>query len=55
MFKKGEEMIVPDVELLKEYSCLNGLVALDKQNLAHIDKLHAAMLKVQAEIPPLYT
>jgi hypothetical protein len=32
-----------------------GLVALDKENLATKDKLHAALVQAQAIFPPLYT
>ena len=49
------DVLVGEVELVKEYSCLQGLVALDKENLAKLDQFHAAMTKVAAEFPPMYT
>lgn len=53
--KKDVIKIVTDVALLKEYSCLNGLVALDKTNMKNLDKIHATMLKVASVEPPFYT
>lgn len=41
-------------DMLKEYSCVSGLVALDKENMKNIDKIHSAMLKVMKEHPPTY-
>jgi hypothetical protein len=46
---------VTEVELVKEYSCLQGLLALDKENLANLDQIHAAMVKVASEDAPMYT
>lgn len=53
----GIQMIVDDVSYLKEYSCLRGLVALDKHNMSpeRIDQIHSAMIKVIEEHPPTYT
>lgn len=53
--KKDEQNLVDDVHLVKEYACLMGLVALDKHNLDEVDKVHAAMLKVQRSTPPSFT
>lgn len=48
-------VLISEVDLVKEYSCLCGLIALDKTNLQELDKFHAAMVKVQAQSPPMYT
>lgn len=53
--KKGTSEMVADVDMVKEYSCLRGLVALDKGNMDKLDMLQKAMLKVAAEHPPTYT
>jgi len=50
-----EDAMADDVDLIKEYACVMGLVALDKENLATKDKLHAALVQAQAIFPPLYT
>jgi hypothetical protein len=34
---------------------IQGLVALDKENLENRDKIHSALVKAQAIFPPLYT
>ena len=48
-------LLVSDPSQVKEYSCLQGLVTLDKGNMESLDALHAAMIKVKADHPPLYT
>jgi len=40
------EYLVDDVDTLKEYSCLLGLVAFNKEGLKNSDEVHNAMLKV---------
>lgn len=56
LYKKGEKGVVEsDVMNLREYTCLQGLVCLDKNNMNNIDKIHAAMNKVMEEHPPTYT
>jgi len=50
-----EDAMADDVDLIKEYACVMGLVALDKNNLANKDKLHAALVQAQAVFPPLFT
>lgn len=45
---------VSDVGMVKPYNCLQGLVALDKENMQFLDKIHTEMLKVKAEYPPTY-
>lgn len=49
------DVLASEVDLVKEYSCLMGLLALDKQNFEQLDYFHSAMLKVQAIHPPTYT
>ena len=46
---------VTEVELVKEYSCLQGLIALDKTNAAKLDQFHAALTEVDKDFPPMYT
>ena len=55
MVKKGETIYAPTVDILKEYSCLCGLVALDKTNLENLPLIHSAMIKVKESFPPTYT
>jgi len=55
-FKKGETVIVSDVKDIKPYSNVQGLLALDHNNLDDLDRIHAAILKMKKDgIPPLYT
>ena len=49
------DVLASEVDLVKEYSCLRGLLALDKQNFEQLDYFHSAMLKVQAIHPPTST
>jgi len=49
------DVLVPEVEMVKEYACLCGLIALNKENMQEIDKFQNVMLKVQTENPPMYT
>jgi hypothetical protein len=49
------DVLASEVDLVKEYSCLMGLLALDAGNLAQLDAFHAAMKRVQAIHPPTYT
>jgi hypothetical protein len=46
---------VAEVDLVKEYSCLQGLLAVDKENMGKLDAFHVAMTKVAASDPPMYT
>lgn len=41
-------------ELLKEYACVSGLVALSKVAIQEIDVIHATMMKVKVDSPPIY-
>ena len=43
------------LEMLKEYSCLNGLLALDSHNMKHLDKIHNIMIDITQEIEPTFT
>lgn len=49
------DVLASEVDLVKEYACLCGLLALDKENTALLTKFHDAMIKVQAIHPPMYT
>ena len=51
MRSDGEhEYMVDDVETLKEYSCMLGLVALNKDGIKNMDEIHSAMTKVVKNI-----
>ena len=52
---KVRDVLVTEVELVKEYACLQGLLALDKENAGKLDEFHAVMTKVAATTPPVYT
>lgn len=54
-FKKDEVTIVGNVNELKEYSCLCGLVALDTYNMQRLPEIQAAMKKAVETHDPLYT
>lgn len=49
------DVLIPEVELVKEYSCLCGLLALDKTNSQDLETFHTAMIKAQAVHAPMYT
>lgn len=51
----SSKIIAKDAHMVKEYACVQGLVALDKDNLDKMDKIHAAMMKVMKDHPPYYT
>lgn len=53
--KKDHHIIVNDVAMVKEYSCMKGLVAVDKSALDKLPGIHAAMKKVEESCPPTYT
>ncbi|GMI03129.1 hypothetical protein TrVE_jg3433 [Triparma verrucosa] len=46
---KGVDVLVTDVTTIKEYSCCQGLVALDKECMDDLPAIHDAMLKVKSE------
>lgn len=49
------DVLATEVGVVKEYSCLMGLLALDKGNAEKLDFFRAAMLKIQAQYPPMFT
>lgn len=57
MFIPGLESIVTDVHLVKEYSCVQGLVALapTKMEAFYLNAIHSAMNNIRKESPPFYT
>jgi 3'-phosphoadenosine 5'-phosphosulfate (PAPS) 3'-phosphatase len=57
MFIPGLESIVTDVHLVKEYSCVQGLVALapTKMEAFYLNAIHSAMNNIKKEAPPMYT
>eukprot|EP01038_Epipyxis_sp_PR26KG_P008687 gene8687-11738_t len=55
LFKKGEEQIIQDVSLVKEYSCMCGLVALSAVNMDKLDTIQQAMLSAMKIHPPTFT
>lgn len=57
MFIPGLESIVTDVHLVKEYSCVQGLVALapTKMEAFYLNAIHSAMNNIKKDSPPMYT
>eukprot|EP00588_Corethron_pennatum_P011432 CAMPEP_0194268796 /NCGR_PEP_ID=MMETSP0169-20130528/3065_1 /TAXON_ID=218684 /ORGANISM="Corethron pennatum, Strain L29A3" /LENGTH=411 /DNA_ID=CAMNT_0039010183 /DNA_START=65 /DNA_END=1300 /DNA_ORIENTATION=+ len=57
MFIPGLDSIVTDVHLVKEYSCVQGLVALapTKMEAFYLNAIHSAMNNIRKETPPTYT
>ena len=57
MFIPGLESKVTDVHLVKEYSCVQGLVALapTKMEAFYLNAIHSAMNNIKKESPPMYT
>lgn len=49
------DVLASEVDLVKEYACLQGLLALDKQNLEQLDYFYTKMNNVKALHPPTYT
>jgi 3'-phosphoadenosine 5'-phosphosulfate (PAPS) 3'-phosphatase len=51
-----DTMITATADMVKEYSCLSGLVCMNKDNMgaANIDAVHKTMLKVMKDHPPTY-
>jgi 3'(2'), 5'-bisphosphate nucleotidase len=54
-FVKGTEIAVNDVNSVKEYSCMQGLVAVDKAAMKDLPKIREAMKTVMEEHAPTYT
>ena len=57
MFIPGLDSIVTDVHLVKEYSCVQGLVALapTKMEAFYLNAIHSAMNNIRKDDPPMYT
>jgi 3'-phosphoadenosine 5'-phosphosulfate (PAPS) 3'-phosphatase len=57
MFIPGLESIVTDVHLVKEYACVQGLVALApaKMEAFYLNAIHSAMNNIKKESPPFFT
>lgn len=57
MFIPGLDSIVTDVHLIKDYSCVQGLVALapTKMEDFYRNAIHSAMNNIKKEAPPMYT
>lgn len=49
------DVLATEVDLIKEYACVEGLLALTKENLANLDFFHDTMTRVKETIPPTYT
>ena len=54
-FVPGTEIAINDVNSVKEYSCMQGLVAVDKRAMKDLPKIREAMKVVQEEHAPTYT
>jgi len=48
-FTKGVDVLVSDVSTIKEYSCVQGLVAVDAKAMDDLPKIHEAMTKAKEE------
>jgi len=57
MFIPGLESIITDVHLVKEYSCVQGLVALAPTTMEafYLNAIHSAMNNIKKDSPPYYT
>lgn len=54
-YVKGSTIMAGDVSAVKEYSCVQGLVAADKAAMGELPKIREAMLRVMEESEPTYT
>jgi len=55
-YVKGSTISAGDVSAVKEYSCVQGLVAVDKAAMGDLPKIRESMIKVMEESePPTYT
>ena len=43
-YVKGVDVLVQDVTTVKEYSCIQGLVAVDEKAMGDLPKIHEAMM-----------
>jgi len=57
MFIPGLDSIVTDVHLVKDYSCVQGLIALapTKMEAFYLNAIHSAMNNIRKDTPPMYT
>lgn len=57
MFIPGLDSTITDVHLVKEYSCVQGLVALspEKMEAFYLNAIHSAMNNIKKDTPPMYT
>jgi len=57
MYIPGLDSTITDVHLVKEYSCVQGLVALspEKMEAFYLNAIHSAMNNIKKETPPMYT
>jgi 3'-phosphoadenosine 5'-phosphosulfate (PAPS) 3'-phosphatase len=57
MFIPGLDSTITDVHLVKEYSCVQGLVALSPQKMEafYLNAIHSAMNNIKKADPPFYT
>lgn len=49
------DVLVPEVELVKEYACLQGLLALEKSNFEKLDVFYDALNRAKEAVKPMYT
>lgn len=54
-YVKGSTIMAGDVSAVKEYSCVQGLVAVDTAAMGELPKIREAMLRVMEESEPTYT
>lgn len=52
---KGEKFMVDAADIIKEYSCVQGLFAIGKDAMGDVPAFREAMLKVRADEPPTFT
>mmetsp|Transcript_32364 Transcript_32364/g.100148 ORF Transcript_32364/g.100148 Transcript_32364/m.100148 type:complete len:448 (+) Transcript_32364:161-1504(+) len=51
-YVKGVDVLVQDVNVVKEYSCIQGLVAVDAKAMPDLPKIHDAMMHMTTEGGP---
>jgi len=51
-YVKGVDVLVQDVNVVKEYACIQGLVALDEKCMDDLPRIHEAMMTVKTEGGP---
>lgn len=55
MFHKDQQVLISNVHQVKEYVCLRGLIALNKENMKNLNQIHQKMIQVKVDNPPYYT